>query len=113
MEKSFSQEIPKKVQEIVDFIKSSEEYQKYLYLENKMKSHPTIPKTIEEIKKLQKEAVQKESQGLDITSIEQRLSSLEKELKDIPLYQDFLYQQENLDYLFTYIKDAIEQLFQF
>lgn len=113
MEKSFSQEIPKKVQEIVDFIKSSEEYQKYLYLENKMKSHPIIPKTIEEIKKLQKEAVQKESQELDITSIEQRLSSLEKELKDIPLYQDSLYQQENLDHLFTYIKDTIEQLFQF
>jgi len=113
MEKSFNQEILNKVQEIVELIKSSEDYQKYLYLENKMKNHPTIPNIIEEIKKLQKEVVQRESQGLDISSIEQRLSSLEKELKDIPLYQDFLYEQEKLNNQFIYIKDTIEQLFQF
>lgn len=113
MEKLVNQEIPNKVQEIVNLVKSSEDYQNYLYLENKMKSHPTIPKIIEQIKKLQKEAVQKESQGLDITSIEQKLSSLEKQLKGIPLYQDFIHEQEKLNHVFIYIKDTIEQLFQF
>jgi len=113
MENLFNQEISNKVQEIVNLVKSSEDYKNYIYLENKMKGHPIIPETIEKIKKLQKEAVQKESQGLDITKIEQNLSSLEKQLEEIPLYQDFLREQEKLNQLFMYIKDTIEQFFQF
>lgn len=108
-----NQKILNKVQEIVDLVKSSEDYQNYLYLEEKMKSHPTIPKMIEEIKKLQKEIVQGESKELDITRLEQEISSLESELKEIPLYQDFLTQQEKLNRLFIYIKDTIQQFFEF
>ncbi len=113
MENLSNQEILNKVQEIVDFVKSTEDYQNYLYLEEKMKKHPIIPKMIEEIKKVQKEVVQRESKGLDITMLEQDISSLESELKDIPLYQDFLTEQEKLNELFIHIKNTVEQFFKF
>lgn len=113
MENSLNKEILDKVEEITQFIKDSSSYQNYLLLEDKMKSHPKIPKLIEEIKKLQKRAVQMESQGLEIDSIEKELSSLEEQLEEIPLYQDFIDTQKELNDSFSFIKESIEELFKF
>ncbi len=108
-----NKEILDKVEEIVKIVKDSPSYQTYLELENKMKSHPKIPKLIEEIKKLQKKAVQMVSQGLEIDSIEKELSSLQEQLEEIPLYQDFVDIQKELNDSFSFIKESIEELFIF
>lgn len=112
MEKSLNKEILDKIDEIVEFIKDSEEYQQYLFLEQKMKNHPKIERLISEIKSLQKKAVKSTSKE-ETSIIDKEILSLQKELEDIPLYVDFLRVQEELSITFSIIKETIDKIFEF
>ena len=113
MESLLNQEIREKLEEIISIIKNSKQYQEYLYLEKKMKNHSRIPKQIEKIKQLQKKIVKLEMEWKTVTFIEKQLSILEQQLKEIPLYQDFIDIQRQLNDNFQWIKQSIEELFKF
>lgn len=113
MEKSSNKEIIDKVEEIVTFLENSQEYQEYLFLKKKMEDHPQIPSLIKKIKSLQKKLVKKSFQHEDTEEERKELSSLEKQLEEIPLYVDFLRVQEELNDVFSYLHDRIESLFLF
>ncbi len=113
MENLLNSSILEKVEEIVDTVRESSQYQNYLMLEKKMQSHSKIPKLICRIKELQKKAVRLESQGHDISSVETELLDLHHQLESIPLYCDFISAQEELNEIFSRIKQSIESLFQF
>ncbi len=112
MENMLSKEIKIKVEEIVEIIKNSSEYKEYLLLEEKMKNHSRIPKLIEEIKKSQKELVRLQTEGKNIEEKEKVLSTLEKELLEIPLYNDFIDAQKKLNEVFSLIKETMDNIFQ-
>lgn len=112
MEKSLNKEILDKIDEIVEFVKDSKEYQQYLFLEQKMKEHPKIPKLISEIKKLQKKAV-KASNKEEVSIIDEEILTIQNELEDIPLYVDFLRVQSELNVTFSIIKETIDKIFEF
>ena len=57
MEKQNKEKILKKVDELVDLLKNSEDYQRYLYLSNEMKKNNSIMKLIKDIKTLEKRRV--------------------------------------------------------
>lgn len=113
MENMLNKEIKEKVEEIVETIKNSSEYQEYLILEEKMKNHSRIPGLIEEIKKNQKELVRLQSEGKEIKEKEELLNNLEKELLEIPLYNDFINTQQKLNETFLLIKETMDHIFKF
>lgn len=113
MENMLNKEIKEKVEEIVNIIKNSSEYQEYLILEEKMKSHSKIPGLIEEIKKNQKELVRLRAEEKDIRKKEEILDNLEKELLKIPLYNDFINAQQKLNETFSLMKEMLDHIFQF
>ncbi len=113
MELSSNQKIIEKVEEIVQFLQEGEEYQTYLQLRKKMEDHPKIPSLIAEIKKIQKELVQKTMRKEDTKQERDKIIELEKELEAIPLYVDFLQVQQELNTIFVSLHDRIESLFQF
>lgn len=113
MEKLLNTDILGKVEEIVDIVQKLPQYQNYLKLEKKMQCHSQIPKLITKVKELQKQAVRLESQGYDVDAVENELLNLHHQLESIPLYCDFISVQQELDDVFSEVKQTIESFFQF
>ena len=65
-----------KVDDLVDTIKSSEEYQRYLVVSKSLSSNTNVMNKIKKIKKLQKEIINLSSRGEDITSKDQEINTL-------------------------------------
>ena len=61
MVKQMNNEILENIEDIINTIKSSEDYKDYLYLKEKLSHHEKANTLISEIKKIQKELVKKES----------------------------------------------------
>ena len=78
-----------KVDDLVDTIKSSEEYQRYLIVSKNMYSNTNIMDKIKKIKKLQKEINNLSSRGENITSKEQEINLLLEELNSYPIYVEY------------------------
>lgn len=109
MVKSMNKEIIEKLEEIVSYIENSNTYQDYQLLKEKLASNQKTNILISKIKEKQKELVKKEYNHENIQKLEEELYSLEKELKEIPLYCDFIDKQTELNDIFTNIKIQIEK----
>ena len=99
-----------KVDDLVDTIKSSEEYQRYLVASKKLSSNTNIMDKIKKIKKLQKEIINQSSRGEDITSKDQEINLLLEELNSYPIYVEYEELVSNLNYKYNYIKGSFEEL---
>lgn len=98
-----------KIDEIIDIIKNSDEYQKYIEVSNKMKINKDIMDLIEEVKLLQKKAVKEESLGNDISLIDEEISNKLRKLEEYPIYLEYTYLQEDLDNSISLVKTSIEK----
>ena len=97
-----------KTDEIIDIIRESDEYKKYLQVSNKMKNHEEIMNLINEIKSLQKQLVKDKSLNRDITNIDNEINKKLKQLEEYPIYLEYIYLQEDLDNSIQLVKEGIE-----
>ena len=111
MEKSVNNLILDKVDNLVNYIKTSDEYNDYLFLTKKLSNNKKAVEYIDQIKRLQKEIIKKEIKGDDITSLEKEINYLLDELNKIPLYIDFINKQKELNEIYQYIKNRLDEYF--
>lgn len=109
MEKQNKDLLLKKVDELVSLVKETNEYKRYSELKTKLQSNKTIMLLISEIKKLQQEIIKKEYKGINVEKEENDLESLKKELNSYPIYQEYMYLQEDLNNTFQNIRSIIEK----
>lgn len=100
--------ILQKADEIVRYIKNSNDYVKYQKLVEQVKNNQEIMDIINEIKRLQKEAVNKEYHKEDTKEINDNIKSNIKKLDKYPIYKEMTYLQEDLDNLFMMIKNMLD-----
>ena len=111
MEKSMNNEILKEVDKIIAFIKASDIYQDYLFLEEKLHKNEKVSNLIKEIKKLQKELVKKEAKNEDITDLNNQINTNLEELNRIPLYVEYTDKQAILNEMYQTIKSRLDDYF--
>lgn len=99
------------VDKIIDFIKESNEYKDYLYLEDKLSKNEKVNTLIKEIKKLQKELVKLELKKEETKSLEEKINNNLEELNKIPVYVEFIKKQEYLNNLYQDIKTRLDEYF--
>jgi len=100
--------ILEKTDELVDLIINSKEYQKYLSIKDKMKRDKEIIEKIEKIRILQKEAVKKSSINEAVDELDKEINEKLEGLKQIPIYQEYLNVEEEINIVLQTIKKTIE-----
>ena len=108
MEKLNSELVLDKTNELVALIKESNDYKRYLFLKEEMKKDKQLMELVNKIKKSEKLRVNLEHKKEDISNIEKEINSLRKELNEYPIYQEYLYLQEDLNNLFQNIRNILE-----
>ena len=97
-----------KSNELIDSIKESELYKRYVYLKDKMSKDKEIMSLINEIKSLQKKLVLESNKGKDTSNIEKDINSNLDKLNNIPLYVEYDYAMKDLNNELQKIKSTIE-----
>ena len=108
MESKNKEEVLSKLDELIDLIKETPNYKRYLELRNNMENNKEIMSLIKEIKKEEQKIVKKEYNKEDISVEEKQLLSLKEELNKYPDYLEYTYLQEDLNNDFQNIKKIIE-----
>lgn len=98
-----------KTNEIIEIIKNSEEYKKYIDISNKLKKHEAIMSLIDEVKTLQKKLVKEKSLNRDVAFIDEEINKKLELLESYPIYLEYIELQESLDYSIGIVKDGIEK----
>ena len=111
MEKFVNNNITSKIDEIIDFITDSKEYQDYLFLFDKLSKNDRCNSLIKQVKTLQKELVKKQSHGQNINEVEEKINELVSELNTIPLYVEFVDKQQELNEVYQGIKIRLDNYF--
>ena len=109
MEKQNKEEILKKVDELVDLLKNSKDYQRYLYLSNEMKKNNSLMKLIKDIKTLEKKRVNLEYRNESTKDIDLEIDNKKQELNEYPTYVEYNYLLEDLNNTFQSIRSILEQ----
>ena len=104
-------EILAKIDEIVDYIKGTDDYKDYLFLKEKLENHDKAKLLIKEIKKLQQDLVKKQAMNLEIAELDKEIKEKVVELEKIPLYQEFIEKQDNLNNMYQVIKNRLDDYF--
>ena len=105
---SLSNAVLEKVDEIVKYIEESDNYKKYKEIEKKLENDSDIIEKVDKIKTIQKEIVKLEVEKKDISKLEKEIEDILSILNTYPIYQEFIYLQEDLDSTFQSIKTIIE-----
>ena len=108
MENKNREEIIKKVSELIEIIKESNDYKKYTELKDKMKNNKDIMDLVNKIKKEEQQLVNKKYRKEDTKELEKNIDKNKKELMSYPIYQEYSYLQEDLNNMFQNIKSIIE-----
>lgn len=111
MEKSVNNLILENVDNLINYIKSSDIYKDYLFLSKKLANNRKALEYINRIKQLQKEIVRKEVSKEDITELEKEINLLLEKLNKIPLYVEFIHRQMELNEIYQYIKSRLDEYF--
>jgi Protein of unknown function (DUF964). len=98
-----------KVESLVECIKESADYVKYLEISERLKKNKEIMNIIDEVKDLQKKIVKEEHNGNDFESLEKEIEKKLNMLNSYPIYVEFTYVQEDLNNTFQNIKDILEK----
>ena len=99
--------IKDKFVEVIESLKNSYDYQKYLELKKEMLANDKINKLINEIKTFQKELVKKEYNKQDFSLEEKEINKRLEILDSIPLYVEYNKFQSLVNEELTLIKDKI------
>lgn len=100
-----------KIDDLVDTIKSSDEYKRYLELEDKVKNNKEIMSLINEVKDIEKSIVNSKSKK-DTESLKKELDNKLTKLESYPLYNEYIELQEEFNNLFGTIKDKLNNYFE-
>ena len=101
-------ELLNKIDELIELIKNTPNYKKYIELKEIMKNNSDIMSLIKQIKKVEQSIVKKEYNKLDTSEEENKLKELKSELNTYPVYLEYSYIQEDLNNDFQNIKKIIE-----
>ena len=107
MEKSMNK-IIHKTDELIEIIIKSEKYQKYIDLKSKMIQDKEIMNLIDDVKSLQKKIINEAYRGNDVSLLEEKINKNMDVLNSYPIYVEFNYLQEDLNEVFQYVKNTIQ-----
>ena len=79
MEKFVNNNKTSKINEIIDFVKDSKEYQDYLFLFDKLSKNDRCNSLIKQVKTLQKELVKKQAHGHNINELEEKINKFHRQ----------------------------------
>lgn len=99
------------IDQLVEIIECSEEYQAYLRIQQKMSQNKELMQLIDNIKKTEQNLAKKEQLGLNKEDIIQILNELISKLEEYPIYQEYQVRQEDLNQQFQLIKNTINYYF--
>ena len=103
--------ILKKIDELISLIKKTDDYQRYLFLKEEMKKNDTLMGLIIQIKKEEQIRIKKEYNHEDITENNEIVDKLNNELLGYPIYQEYLYLQEDINNELQNIRKILEDSF--
>jgi len=109
MVKSFNDEVLEKIDDIISYIKSSDNYKKFKSIEEKMENNSVIMDKINSVKNFQKEIVKLEVEKKDVTFLEKEIEKILLELDSYPIYQEYNYLLHDLNDTFQSIRIIIEK----
>ena len=107
MEKKLS-DIEPLIDDLVSSIKDSDKYKRYILVRDKVKEDKDIMTRINKIKSLQKEIVNLKYKNKEYKDKDLEIESILKELNSYPIYLEYDYLVEDLNYEIKYIKESIE-----
>lgn len=101
-----NKEINDKISEIIDYIKMSDNYKKYLLLKDEINNDLNIKKYLLEIKDLQKDIVKNKNKEL-----EEELNKKINILDNIPLYREYTNTVYEINNMICIINDTLNKYF--
>ena len=101
-------EILEKVDDIVSYLKNTDDYKKYIAISESITNNSEIMGLINDVKSLQKEIVKASSVGAITSDLEEEIKTKTDILKTYPIYNELTYVQEDLDNTFQSIRVIIE-----
>ena len=104
-------EILDKVDEIITYIKDTDEYKDYVLLKDKLESNSKVKSLIKEVKSLQQKLVKAEAYRKDSKELESNYNQKLSELDKIPLYTDYKNSVEKLNEMYQTIKNRLDDYF--
>lgn len=99
-----NKEILAKIDEIKEYIESTNEYQNYLKLKEQIDSNQELKSLIEEIKKIQKDIVHGQKR-------ESELKEKELLLNNNPLYREYLNNVYEVNNMYAIIENTLNNYF--
>jgi len=99
--------VSRSLEDIVSYIKNTDEYKKCLVLKEKMSSNEEIQSLIKEVKDTQKKYVRNHYDS----QLKEQLDSLEKRLGEIPIYVVYLENLSKVNEMISYVKDSLNDYF--
>lgn len=97
------------IDELTNCIKNSDKYKRYLVVKKSVEENKEIMDKINEVKVNQKEIVKLKHNKKDYKKEEKRIEEILNELEEYPLYTEYNYLVEDLNYELSYIKKTIEK----
>ena len=101
------EKVYKSLEEVINEIKNSSEYQEVLDIKEKMNENEELVELIEKVKELQKKYVRTNFDS----NIKEELDRVENELNDIPIYNIYLEKLELVNNKINYVKDSLNDYF--
>ena len=104
-------EVLEKVDEIITYIKETDEYKDYILLKDKLESNDKVKSLIKEVKSLQQNLVKAEAYRKDSKELESNYNQKLSELDKIPLYNDYKNSVDKLNEMYQTIKNRLDDYF--
>lgn len=104
MECWMNNELKTEIDLLITKIKDSNEYKEYLNLLEQLKDSNLINNLVEEIRNINKKLVKTPS-----IKLQEKLALKQKELNEIPLYQDYIEKLEILNNMLLLVKDKFDK----
>lgn len=101
------EELNNEVDDLVNYIKNTDDYKKCIELKEKMKGNKELTELINEIKSLQKKYI-RSNYDSDIKSV---LDKKNSELLEIPIYVIYNEHLDRVNYMIDYVKNSLNDYF--
>ena len=93
--------------ELINYIKSTKEYEKCIELKNKMMSNSDINKLMNDIRTIQKKYIRSNYDS----SVKEELDKLNEELNNIPIYIIYCENLKAVNEMINYVNDELSDYF--
>lgn len=101
------EKLDEELDDLVSYVKSTDDYQKCISLKQKMDENEDIKKLVNEIKKIQKKYIKSNYDE----KIKAELDQKNEELSSIPIYVIYNQSLEKVNEMIDYIKDSFNDYF--